>query len=130
MHIGFASVAEVDALWPLIVGDMQKACERGETPLTAGEVWQLCRSGNGYLCIVHDGDRLFSSSVWRFEDDAFRCWCLAGKNMREWLGPLREFIEKVARQNGSKRLLTKGRGGWVRVFKEAQKTGDDYEVTL
>ncbi len=130
MHIGFASVAEVDKLWPLIVADIQKACRQAPELLTAGELWQMCRSGNGFLCIAHNGDEVFASSVWRFEDDAFRCWSLAGKNMRVWLGPMREFIEKVARENGSTRLLTKGRCGWLRVFKEARKTGDDYEVTL
>lgn len=130
MNIGFASVAEVDQLWPLIVKRVQHSCIRGGNPITAGELWQMCRSGNGFLCIVHDRNEILSSSVWRFEDDAFRCWMLEGKEMRNWLGLLREFIEKIASENGSKRLLTKGRKGWLRLFKTARECGDDYEVIL
>lgn len=130
MNIGFASIAEVDRLWPLIVDDIQKACVRGRNPITAGELWQMCRSGNAFLCIVHEGNDWLSASVWRFEDDAFYCWCLTGKHMRYWLTSLRAFIEKTAIENGSKWLKAKGRTGWLRVFREAEKNGDDYQVRL
>jgi len=129
MHIGFASVAEVDKLWPLIVADLSKACRRSPTPLTAGELWQLCRSGNGFLCIVHDGNKVMASSVLRFEDDALRVWALAGNDMRQWIGPFYEFCRKIGTENGATRLLCKGRRGWLRMF-NGHLNGDDYEVKL
>ena len=130
MHIGFASVAEVDRLWPMIVADIQKACRQAPELLTAGELWQMCRSGNGFLCIVHDGDEVFASSVLRFEDDALRVWVLAGKDMRQWIGPFYEFCKKVGSENGANRLLCRGRRGWLRMFKGSQEIGEDYEVRL
>lgn len=130
MNIGFASIGEVDLIWPLIVKDIQRSCERGDGSMTAGELWQMCRSGNGFLCIVHDETGVKSASVWGFEGQTFHCWTLCGKDMRTWLCPLQDFIEKVARENGSKRITARGRGGWLRVFKTATKHGQDYEELI
>ncbi len=135
MKIGFAGIWEVDALWPRLSEGFQRSCERVDDGYTAGELWQLCRSGNAFLCVVFDPeqDRVEMASVWQFQTKdgrpVLRCLALFGRGMAEWLGGAREFIERIARENGAKWLVTKGRRGWLRLFPAVQ-CGEDYEVEL
>lgn len=135
MKVGFAATWEVDGIWPKIVAGMQRACERGVDNWSAGELWQLCRSGRAFLCVVFDDATLeiHQASVWQFmEKDGrtiFRCLALWGVGMRGWVDGVRSFITKTAKDNGAKALVTKGRPGWLRFF-HAEKVGDDYEVNI
>lgn len=133
LRLGLASVSEIDRLWPLLSDGLGKACKRCDSQWTAGELWQLCRSGNAFLILVYDDDKIWSAGVWRFETarpgPVFRCIMMYGENMRAWLNMAREFIEKLAKENGAKALVAEGRQGWGRVF-GAQKIGRDYEVEI
>ena len=130
MKVEIAAIAEVDRLWPLVRDDLQRACLRAPDPLTAGELWQMCRSGNGFLFIIHDGAKIHASAVMRFEDDAFRVWALAGNGMSAWLADFFETVKALGKQNGAKRLVTKGRAGWLRLIKGSRRNGEDYEVEI
>jgi hypothetical protein len=133
LRVGLASVADADKLWPRLSAGFGNACKRCESAWTAGELWQLCRSGNAFLILVYDDDKIWSAGVWRFETArpgvCFRCVMMYGHNMHAWLGMAREFIEKLAKENGAKALVAEGRTGWGRIF-NATKTGRDYEVTI
>ncbi|WP_162651554.1 hypothetical protein [Lentilitoribacter sp. Alg239-R112] len=50
--------------------------------------------------------------------------------MKLWLGPMQEFITKIAKENGATQLVTTGRAGWLRLFPNAEKIGTDYEVDI
>ena len=130
MNIGFASVASVDTIWPLIAKDMQKACERVNSDYTAGDLWQMCRSGNGFLAVASEGLDLFSASVWRFEGKTLKCIMLWGIHRPLWLRGLFEFVEKTALENGADRLAAEGRRGWLRLFPDAVVNGKNYEVMI
>ena len=135
MKIGFAGPWEVDGLWPRLVDGFQRSCEAVDDGYTAGELWQLCRSGQAFLCVVFGPDQksVDMGSVWQFQSKdgrpVFRCLALFGHNMAEWVNGARFFIEGTARENGAKWLVTKGRRGWLRLFRAVQ-CGDDYEVEL
>lgn len=135
MKIGFASLWEIDGLWPRLSSGFQRSCERGTDGYTAGELWQMCRSGNAFLMLVFDPDqdRVEMASVWQFQEKngrpVLRCLALFGSGMVTWLQGARVFIETIARDNGAQWLVTKGRRGWLRLFGAIQ-CGDDYEVQL
>jgi hypothetical protein len=133
MQIGIANVGEVDLVWPQIADGMQKACDRGSGEFCAGDFWTMCRSGQAFLIIAFDGPVVHMASVWRFERfgdiRTFHCLNLWGQNLREWLGPAREFVTNIARQNGASRLTACGRHGWLRAY-QMRKNGDLYEVDI
>ena len=133
LRVGLASISEVDALWPSITDGMARACKRCNSAWTPGELWQMCRSGNGFLCIVHDGQTIKMASIWRFETArpgiSFRCIMMYGHGMDDWLEMAREYIVNLATGQGAKALVAEGRPGWARIF-GAVKIGKDYEVSL
>lgn len=133
MKIGIANVIEVDQVWPRIAAGIQSSCERGDGEFIAGDFWTMCRSGNAYLVIAFDGLEILMASVWRFERlgdvRTFHCLTLWGKSMRTWLDPAREFVSRVAKENGATRLTACGRHGWMRAYKMRQR-GDLYEVDI
>lgn len=133
LKVGLASVGDVDRLWPGLSAGMGHACKRCESTWTAGDLWQLCRSGNAFLILVYDEDRVWSAGVWRFEPArpgaSFRCIMMYGENMRGWLDIARGYITKLAKDNGAVALVAEGRSGWARIF-GAEKIGRDYEVKI
>jgi hypothetical protein len=125
----------VDEIWPRIAEDLQHACIRCRTPdLNAGILWEMCRSNQAFLILMVDGSEILAKGVWRFDrpnnPHVFRCVMLHGVQMSKWLIPYREFITKLAKQNGATQLVTAGRRGWLKVFPEAEQIGEDYEVDL
>ena len=133
LRMGLASVAEIDRIWPLVQSGIQESCDRGTGQYCAGDFWQMCRSGNAFLILAYTDNEIFMASVWRFERvenrHNFHCLTLYGRQMREWLPMAREYITKLARDNGAARLTACGRHGWIRMFNAATR-GDLYEVDL
>lgn len=130
MNVAFASVASIDVIWPQIAQDMQAACQRCNSDYSAGDLWQMCRSGNGFLLVAVEGQEILMASVWRFKGQEFHCEMLWGMRRHLWMNAAREFVEKTARDNGAFRVVTEGRRGWLRLFKDAVMTGNKYEVLL
>lgn len=132
MKIAVCAPHEVDAIWHLVQDGMQESYERaGEVAeYTAGEIWQLTRSGNAFLVLVWDDAGILSAGAWRFErkggKPVLRCLALFGKKkqMRTWLKPVHEWINNLARNNGALWLVAGGRPGWLRVFDAAQWDSD------
>lgn len=133
MQFGIANVVEVDALWPRLAKGFQHACERcGE--MTAGELWEMARSGHGFLIVGSEQGEVKFASVWRFQSKdgrpVFRCEMMFGENMREWLPDAYAWIAHLANENGAKWLVAEGRRGWLRMFDGAVISGPDYEVEI
>lgn len=120
MRIGIANAAEVDAIWPLISAEMQRGCDKTGGGSSSGSLWQLCRSGNAFLIVCHDGEEIICASVWRFETwpsgTVFRCLGVCGKSMNLWVSELYAFALSQAKIGGTDRLIAEGRPGWVRVL--------------
>ena len=131
MNIGFVPVNEVDQTWPLVVENINAACVQEDSGISAGELWQLCRGGNAFLMIIHDGMTIYSASVWQFQPgNSLRCFILWGKEMRLWFDEAQTFVMRIAGENGVQFIRADGRKGWLRVFKGSVKNGEDCEVRL
>jgi hypothetical protein len=131
VKIEFANISEIDRIWPLISADMNAGCTKINNMPYAGQLWQMCRSGGAFLCIVHNEGQILSSSIWRFEDDmSFRCFMLVGNNLKQWIRPLVEFISMQAREGGATTLKTDIRKGWLRFVSGGIANGNTYEVKL
>jgi hypothetical protein len=120
MKIGIANAAEVDAVWPSIAKEMQRGCDKTGGGMSAGDLWQMCRSGNAFLLLIFTNEEIVCSSVWRFENwpsgTVFRCMGLSGHSMKVWVKGLYDFAMQQAQFGGTDRLIAEGRPGWVRVL--------------
>lgn len=131
MNVGFASVGDIDQIWPLIAVKMNEMCNREDSRVTSGQLFQMCRSGGAFLILAHKDNRLLMASVWTFEDErVMRCWGLVGENMRLWFRPVRDFILGFAQSHGAKKIISNGRYGWLKLIPEAKRIDDGCEVKL
>ncbi len=110
--------ADIDGIWQLISGDIVKCIDKTPTFFTAGDLWTMCRSGAGFLIVVHEGTELLGSAVWRFEERSFVCLTLAGKRADEWISILYERATLTAKCGGASKLMASGRVGLFRKLKK------------
>lgn len=135
MRIGVANSAEVDALWPLFAERLEKAGRRVGSSISAGEMWQLCRSGQAFLFAVMEDDGAFKAAIimqfqkWA-DRQVFYCMAMVGEDVREWLPMAREYIGKIGKDNGASCFVAEGREGWAAMFPDAKKLRITYEVAL
>jgi hypothetical protein len=135
MDIYITPTADIDLIWPDYARGLEYACRRGnDDKLTAGVLWQMCRSGHAFFVVCEEFGKAKCVSVWRFETpnepQNFRCLALYGNDMRSWIKELPEFAKNIAKMNGGKRLVISGRSTWLRLFKDAQKIDNNYILEL
>lgn len=120
MRIGIANAAEVDALWPSIAPEMQRGCDKTGGATSAGDLWQMCRSGSAFLFVGEDEGRVAFAAVWRFENwpsgAVFRCIAVCGRSMPSWIAQHYAFALEQAKTGGAARIVAEGRPGWPRVL--------------
>lgn len=125
---------QVDLLWPFIADGMALACERTGGDLTAGYLWQECRSGRAFLVVSQDGAAVNGASVWRFETwqtgTKLRCLSAWGEGMDLWRDAMRAHVAAMQREGGANGVVAEGREGWKRVFPQARAIRTLYELDL
>ena len=136
MIIGIARQWEIDDNWSVIAPMLQKAIDRTADDLSTGSLWTMCRTGHAYLVFASDEHGIAMASVWQFQPwdkgQVFRCLCLGGSKMREWLHLLIDMIKKMMAEGGAPRMVYSGRDGWDRVLSRNMPTRKlyvTYEVT-
>lgn len=137
MKFWISTLAEVDAIWPLVAFRIQEGCDRTGGASSSGDLWRQCRAGEAFLIVGFD-DGIKVASVWRFENWpsglVFRCLSLAGVQMGSWLIPFAQFVQEQARKGGTDRLIAQGRKGWERVIKRMYRQSkvlwQTYEVRI
>lgn len=135
MEIYIVPTSDIDLIWGDHASGFQKACDAANDPgYAAGDLWQMCRSGFAFLVVCEDYGQTICASIWRFErpekPTQFRCKAIYGQDMKQWLGPLREFVSKIAIENGAVELAASGRQKWARLFKDAKFRGDEMVLEL
>lgn len=132
--VSLVSVPHVDGVWEKVSEGLAKACEQTSGVFSADYLWSECRSGQAFLAVIVDGEKIIGASVWRFEKwrrgRVFRCLALYGSDMVEWLDAHREFSERVARIGGAVGMAAGGRVGWKRLFPDAHVVEQVYFTDL
>jgi hypothetical protein len=138
MNIGIATASQVDQMWPEITDRIQQGCDMTGGATSSAELWQMCRTGNGFLIVGIEDQSIVFASVWRFETwptgVVFRCMSMAGTKMETWIAPFTQFVISQARAGGTDRLIAEGRKGWERVirrmFSQSKVLWQTYEVKI
>lgn len=121
-------VHQVDGLWSQIAEGLEHACRKTGGDITAHYLWTECRAGRAFLVVATAptklGHEIIAASVWRFEQWSsgrkLRCLSLYGRDMKSWLADHRKLTLEMAKTGGATALVTEGRPGWARVFREAK----------
>jgi len=135
MIVGIARQWEIDDNWSVIAPMLQRAIDQTENDLTTGDLWTMCRSGNAFLVFAAGEAGVVMASVWKFErwnkGQVFRCLCLGGSKMKDWLEPFISKIKEMMEEGGATRMVYSGREGWDRVLSRnmpTRKLYTTYEV--
>jgi len=118
MIVELVGVADIDKIWPKVVGDVTRCLRKAPTDVGAGDVWVNCRSGQWFLIIVHDGETIHGTTVWRFANGYFECLVLAGRDLKHWLHDLIDTATRLAKLNECRGLIASGRPGFMTLFKK------------
>lgn len=134
MKIEIAGVHDVDGVWPLVGPKFCVASAKCGDDLTAGELWQLCRSGNAFLIVAYEEKTILMAAVVRFErwnnGSVLRVLSLVGDQIGEWAEEVKDFLNGMGKANGAGRIVAEGREGWMRIFNEPRKLRSTYEMRI
>lgn len=135
MIVDLIAQADVDAVWPLFGEEIARCCKNTPTHgVSAGDYWTMCRAGMAFPIAIHDGQEFIALSIWRYEDDDFRCLIMVGKRMRFWVAHLLRKASEISKSGGgSGRLQFDGRKEMAAMFKKhapnVRVVRYSYEVT-
>lgn len=122
----------VDQVWPAIANGIAQSVSRCDSDLTVSFLWQLCRSGNGFLILAFDETGTLGASIWRFEQYRsgmkFSCLAWCGKRMKDWVNDMYAIAKKIALDGGANGFISEGSDALVRLFPEAKKVRTLFEV--
>lgn len=115
MTIQLVPTANVDPVWPMVSALVVKCLEKAPSYLSAGDLWQMCRSGQAFLFVIHDGEKAGGVAIWQFApafgQHAFVCLALAGEGLEAWIVEMVEIAGKIAADGGAEILSATGRVG-------------------
>ncbi len=121
MDITRVPVGEVDNIWGMVGPMIAKCFERAPGYLSLGELWQMCRSGNAFLIVSHDTEKIFGASIWQFQRgygrEILTCLALAGDRLKEWLKSLFDVATEMAKAGGATAVTATGRPEFQSMFK-------------
>jgi hypothetical protein len=115
---------QVDLFWPMVADGIGKACAEAGSDVSAGYLWQECRSGRMFLVIAQQGAKVECAWVFRFDTWAsgikLRCIAAGGEGMSHWLEDIKKHVGEMQRQGGANGVVADGRMGWQRVFPDSR----------
>lgn len=134
MKIEIAAPHQVDAIWRIVGTRFNEAAQKYGEDITAGELWQMCRSGNAFLVVAVSGTEILLATVVRFERwgpaSVLRVVALVGDRVTEWAADFEEFAVSMARDNGATQIVAEGREGWPKIFKHARKLRSSFVMEI
>lgn len=125
---------QVDLFWPMIAEGIDRAVKATGGDLTAGFLWQSCRSGNAFLVVSQAANAV--SAAWIFRTETWqsgtklRCLAAWGEDMAAWLEPMKQHVAGLQAMCGANGTVSEGREGWKRVFPEGHVVRTLIEVDL
>jgi hypothetical protein len=138
MNIAVVGTVDVDRIWPAIAEGINQSSTRSFDAIPAGNLYQMCRSGNAFLIIAHDGKDIKGASIWQFrqvdQKTVFQGLALTGEGFSEWAPAMRDEVRRIAKGGGAVSLVDFGRPGMKKHFEEigarARVAFVAYEETL
>lgn len=113
-------VVDVIRVWPYVHEWIARACARGDHHWHPLSVMEACARGRCALWLVMDGDDVLGVGVteverWPNGDTVGVILLVGGRGGIAWLGLIKT-LEEWARLWGCRRMIVRGRRGWLRLL--------------
>ena len=137
MKVETVPTDKIDVVWPMVSPAIVKCLHDIEADCTAADLWTMCRTGNAFLLVAHDGT-ICAATVWRFETWPSRKVLknLVTVNigpktrMKSWLPQMIDAARTLAGLGGATSYIWQGRDEWARVFRAARKLTTLFEMRV
>lgn len=130
MIVELVGVADIDKLWPRVVGDITRCLRKAPMEITAGDIWTHCRSGQWLLIVAHDGADVWGSTIWRFTANGyFECVLMGGHKLKDWFPDLIDKATFIAKAHDCRGLVATGRPGLIAPIKHLDPLAKVARVT-
>ncbi len=133
MKVEIIPVDQVDQVWPLIADRIDTCLHSIKADCSTADLWSLCRSGNAFLMVAHDGD-IHGAMVWRFETwlhgPVLKNLITVGDRMKDWLSDAHDAAGRLAKNGGATRYVWHGRKAWQRYFPKAKVLNITYSMEV
>jgi hypothetical protein len=131
--VSLVAVPNIDAIWPLIASGVEQSVQRCDSDLTAAYLWQLCRSGTGFLIVaVDENNTIQAFTIHRFEPyrSGMKFCCLAtwGPGIKRWFNDMKAVATIIAKAGGANAFITEGSDAYLRLLPGAKKVRTLIEV--
>lgn len=125
---------QIDGVWPQLAEGMAESCKATGGNMTAGWLWQECRSGHAFLIIGHEADAVKVGLVVQFQtlggEPILRGLGLCGQGFRDWAIGLADFLRQIAKSGGAQWFIDDGRPGMSRLVPGAEVVSITYRVKV
>jgi hypothetical protein len=121
----------VDVVWPHIGEGMAKSCRSTGNKITAGWLWQECRSGRAFLIAAYD-ETVLGAAIVQFVDNgqALEGLGLCGTRCAEWWDDMTEAVKTIMRHGDCALFIDNGRPAMAKYFPDAVRNGSVFEVRI
>ena len=113
---------DVDQVWHLVAEGIEKSHAGSWDSYTTGKLHQMCRSGEAFLILAHDDQKVWGASIWQFRTvdnkPVFQALAFYGEDVGTWFGDMRERVRHMAKMNGAVSLVDEGRPGMGKLFEK------------
>jgi len=125
-------VEHVDAFWPQLAEGFRKSCRKTGNTITAGWLWQLCRSGQAILLIAFEDTVIQGAAIVQFEDRGrtLRGLGLCGSEIKKWWPEMTEAVRALAKDGDAVRYVDSGRPGMKALYPGSRIIETTFEVAL
>jgi len=118
MNVDLVPTQDVDRIWPFISKSLADGLRKAPAGMSVGDLWTMCRSGDGFLILASEEQTILGITIWRFPSaEYFECVMIAGKKSKTWMKPICDFALLIAGQNGRAGIGGTGRLGWIDLMK-------------
>lgn len=133
MSAWLPTVAEIDAVWPMITEGLGKSLQRSGGDMSLGSLYQQCGSGAARALIWIEGGAAKGACVVRPEvweaGPRLRVLAMYGDAFAEWQGEGWAALHGLKLAFGAEAIIFEGRLGWARKAPGAKVIRALYEVS-
>lgn len=133
MKFQIVPISDVDRVWGGLAKGMIESCRETGGAVSAGWLWQECRSGHAFLVIGFDDTDLIGGIVVQFQQweqfQVLRGLGMCGISV-EHFPELATVLREFAKAGGAEWFVDSGRPALAKIIEGAEVTSVNYRVKI
>jgi hypothetical protein len=113
----YSLMDDIDDHWDWVRPELEKCQEYDVNPIDMISIREDIRSRKGCVLVIEDDTGLLSVSLIDFHEKSLHVRLCSGHRMDEWITPLIDTLDQMAKVLNKKYVTQLGRVGWAKVMK-------------